>query len=218
MTNMNLYDPGEFHVNGFFDKILKADKGHFVIAGYAYPILEDQKGRIRGDREGDSISLTAMDKGYTRMMARVARRNLMGYHSNVQIGELLVEFTDEKGVLWKGGVIFTPNEQYPKKGLFIIADVFGDINEGRRYRTQMEMGNMLAFSVGGESLHRTTICNEGFCRSEIDDMNLSEVSACQVGINPEAKAFILKSIPPNSPRILALAKSGASLLTLLHAR
>jgi len=216
--NVHLYDPGEFHVGGFFDRILKADKGHFIIAGYAYPILEDTKGRIRGDRQGDSISLQALDKGYNRMMSRVARRNLMGYHSNIQIGELLENFTDEKGVLWKGGVIYEPDTQYTKKGLFIIADVFGDINEGRRYRVQMEMGSMLAFSVGGESLHRTTICNEGFCRSEIVDMDLSEVSACQTGINPEAKAFILKSIPPNKLSILAHAKDGASLLKLLHAK
>lgn len=218
MSNKNLYDPGEFHVGGFFDKILKADKGHFIIAGYAYPILEDQKGRIRGDREGDSISLIALDKGYKRMMSRVARRNLMGYHSNIQIGELKTEFRDEKGVLWKGGVIFEPDEQYHKKGLFIIADVFGDVTEGKRYRTQMEMGNMLAFSVGGESLHRTTICTDGFCRSEIVDMDLSEVSACQIGINPEAKAFILKSIAPNKLSILALAEDGASLLKLLYAK
>ena len=218
MTKLdNLLDPGEFLVGGLFNRILKS-AGRFIIAGYASPILVDKDGRIRGDREGDSISLEALDKGYDVMMSRVSRRKLMVYHSSTQIGELIPYYVDEDGVRWDGGVVYNPDGQYEKQGLFVIAEVFDDRAESKRYKAQMEMGNMLAFSIGGETIHRSVICEGGFCRNEIDELELSEVSSCQIGMNPEAKAFILKSIKPKKPNKLSSVESGASLLKMLLTR
>tara|TARA_Y100000310_G_scaffold296427_1_gene328677 strand:+ start:1027 stop:1701 length:675 start_codon:yes stop_codon:yes gene_type:complete len=221
MSNIYLYDPGEFLAGGYFTRIIKAAKttdGRFIIAGYASPILKDKKGRTRGDREGDSLSLDALDKGYRIMMKYPSRRNLMGYHSNTQIGELLEgPIIDDSGTIWNDGVIREISPQYPKKGLFVIAEVFPDRQESRRYKMQMEMGNMLAFSIGGETISQKTICEGSFCRNEIDEIDLNEVSSCQIGMNPEAKAFILKAIKPNTLDALVHVKSGAGLLKALYA-
>lgn len=214
-----LLDPGEFLVGGYFNRILKASPERYIIAGYASPQLTDSRGNIRGDREGDNVTLEALDKGYRNMMRRQSRRNLMGYHSSTQIGELLVgPVTDSKGVVWSDGVVYEPNEQYTEKGLFVIAEVFNDTLEGKRYIKQMEKGNMLAFSIGGETLSQKMVCEGGFCRNDIDEIELGEVSSCADGMNNNARAFVLKAIKPNTTNTLSTVKDGASLLRLLHSR
>ena len=87
------------------NRILKSvDDGKFVIAGYASPELRDKDGNILPDIEGDSVNLDALDKAFNTMMVRESRRNHMVDHTNMQIGELLFDYTDSEGVVWKSHV------------------------------------------------------------------------------------------------------------------
>ena len=216
---MTLLDPNEepytLHFQTEFTRILKADQ-KFLIAGYASPKLTDKNGRELPDLEGDAIDLGAMDEALKRMMKIASRRNLMGYHSNTQIGEILFNAIDSDGALWKTHVVFDASAQYPKQGLFIVAELFQDIEEAKRYVKAMQMGHMLSFSIGGEALETQKICSDGVCRKRITVMDLHEVSSCEKGINPEAKAFVLKSHGPSeAAQLVAAAKDGASLLKRL---
>ena len=77
---------------------------------------------------------------------------------------------------------------------------------------------MLAFSIGGETLSQKMVCEGGFCRNDIDEIELSEVSSCRDGMNMNARAFILKAIKPNTTNQLSMVQDGVSLLKLLHSR
>lgn len=164
--------------------ILKEDQEDgkpFVIAGYASVDIID--------KDNERISLPALRDAFDRMMKRVSRRNLILHHSNVQIGELLKDFTDSSGKTWKSGV--------DDVGLFIVAEVFNDIEMGRRVIEAMRKGHLLSFSVGGKKLRDEIKCDDKKCWNEIVQLDLHEVTSCERGVNPMAKGFILKGSNEN---------------------
>jgi hypothetical protein len=213
-----LLDPYEellsLNMDVSFSRILKSASG-FYIGGYASPVLIDKKtGEERADLQGESIDLNGLEEAFHRMMKEPSRRNLMGHHTNVQIGEILPSHTDSDGMKWDSGVIRLASKQYPKKGLFIVAKLFEDIKESLRYIRDMKFGHRLSLSIGGEAIERKTICEDKTCRSVITVMDLYETSSCEKGVNPEARAFILKST--KSDQSLANVDDGASLLKALR--
>lgn len=212
---MSLIDEGLLRVllSGQMRRISKSGD-RFVIGGYASVLLEDEKGNEIGDLENESVDLDALDEAFTRMMSIKARRNLMAHHSNTQIGELLENYTDSEGTMWKSYVVRIATPQYPRKGLFIISELFRDIQEGKRYIKSMMGGDQLSFSIGGEILRRSEVCDGGKCISRIVMMDLAEVSSCQMGMNPEARAFVMKGA--ETPSQLKSANSGAELLSKLR--
>jgi len=198
-------------------RILKATPDRFVIGGYASVLLEDDSGNEIGDFEGDSMDLDALEEAFFRMMKIASRRNLMASHTEAQIGELLEDFTDSDGEFWKSQVIRVPTLKYKRKGLFIVAELFNDMEEARRYRKVMENDRMLALSIGGEAIRRTTVCNTGGdCFVKIVAMDLFGVSSCSAGMNKESLAFVMKGAESN--QLLDSVKTGSSLLRKLRER
>jgi hypothetical protein len=179
--------------SGSFTRIEKSDSRPFVIGGYASVMLEDEEGNELGDLEGESVSLEALQEAFTRMMKRVSRRNLNSYHTNAQIGEIIPDYTDSDGKVWKSHVVYAPTEQYPEKGLFILAELFDDVMEALKYRAAMVKNHMLAFSIGGDALQKRLVCDsEKHCVNRITFMDLFEVSACERGMNPKALSRVMK--------------------------
>lgn len=163
---------------GFFmvESQLLKDGDRFVIAGYAsFDAV---------DRAGDKITLEALKEAFDRMMKVPERRNLMFYHSNIQIGRILPSFKDSSGKTWRSGV--------DDSGLFIVAEIFDDVEKAREVRAAMRSGKYLSFSVGGQVLKDRVKCRESKCFREILRLDLHEVSSCMSGVNQAAKAFILK--------------------------
>jgi hypothetical protein len=78
----------------------------------------------------------------------------------------------------------------------------------------MIKGHMLSFSIGGEVLAKKLICNGVKCFQKITFLDLHEVSACEQGVNPEAKSFVLKG--DESHTLLSECKDGAELLSRLR--
>ena len=223
MIPQNLLDPGEtlysIGLETTFNRILKSADGRFIIGGYASVSLEDGKGKVNVDMDGEDVDLNGLQEAFTRMMSRESRRNLMATHTNIQIGEILWNATDSEGKHWKSHVVFTPSKQYPERGLFIAAELFGDVREAQRYMALMKYDRLLSFSIGGEALKRKRICDDsGICRNVIVAMDLHETSSCDRGKNIRAKGFILKAHDEETSkaaRILMKAKDGVSLLSLL---
>lgn len=185
----------------------------FIIGGYASVIIKDEGGNEVPDLQGDVVDLEALKEGFARMMKEPSRRNLNASHTNLQIGEILLEHVDSGGLEWKSMVVEEPNEQYPKIGLFTVARLFDDTEMAKRYREMMRKNKMLSFSIGGEILHRKTVCNDSNCYNKITRIDLSEISSCEKGANQESNAIILKQIITLG--VLDEAKDGASLLKLL---
>lgn len=199
---------------GAMRRISKAGSGEFVIGGYASVLLEDEMGNERGDLEDDSVDLDGLDEAFNRMMSVPARRNLMARHSNVQIGEILEKWKDSEGTMWRSQVVRVPTLQYPRKGLFIIARLFDDIEEAKRYQDVMKMGHMLAFSIGGEAKKRVQVCDGKKCVNKIIVMDLFEISSCDKGMNPDALAFIMKGTLTHP--IIVSSEDGVMLLKKLR--
>ncbi|RLI97840.1 MAG: hypothetical protein DRP00_03330 [Candidatus Aenigmatarchaeota archaeon] len=158
--------------------ILKSEKSRFIIAGYASVDIVD--------KDNERISLEALREAFERMMKRKSRRNLMLHHQNIQIGEILPKYVDKNGKVWKSGV--------DDKGLFIVAEVFDDTVTGREVIEDMKKGKLMSFSIGGRVLPggREVKCDDNKCWTEITRLELYEITSCDEGKNPKAKAFILE--------------------------
>lgn len=200
-----------------FHRILKSVPGEFVIGGYAYPELKGEDGSVIPDNGNDTFDLDALDESFVRMMSKESRRNFNADHSNVQIGEILPEYTDSDGLMWKSMVVKSPQPQYPRRGLFIVSRLFNDIAEGKKYIGLMKSGHKLSFSISGDALMRKTVCNDETCFNKVMAMDLFEISSCDKGVNPEARAFFMKSSEqPVAATLISLSSGGGSLLSLLE--
>jgi len=158
--------------------VLKSEKSRFVIAGYASVNIVD--------KDNEKITPEALKEAFEKMMKRESRRNLMLHHQNIQIGEILPKYVDKNGKVWKSGV--------DDKGLFIVAEVFDDTVTGKEVIERMKKGELMSFSIGGRVLPggREVKCDENKCWTEIVRLELYEVTSCDQGKNPKAKAFILE--------------------------
>jgi len=158
--------------------ILKSEKSRFIIAGYASVDVVD--------KDNERITPEALKEAFEKMMKRKSRRNLMLHHQNIQIGEILPKYVDKNGKVWKSGV--------DDKGLFIVAEVFDDTITGREVIEKMKKGELMSFSIGGRVLPggREVKCDGDKCWTEIVKLELYEVTSCEQGKNPKAKAFILE--------------------------
>lgn len=173
--------------------VSKADK-RFVVGGYANVFMIDKDGKVIPDRQNEVVALKALDEAFQTMMIKESRRNHMYWHTNMQIGELIWEAVDSNGTLWKSHVVYEPNEQYTKKGLFILSELFPDNPLSIEAMKEMENGGLLEFSIGEFPLETEHKCDSDKCWTEVTKLYLGEASSCENAINVESKAFVLKAL------------------------
>lgn len=160
------------------DFLLKsADGNDLVIAGYASVDMVD--------KQGDRIPVSALKKAFAGFMANPSYRNVQLAHSGIQVGEVLPNYTDSDGRVWKSTV--------DDHGLFVVCRIRSDIEKAREVQKQVRSGELRAFSIGGQALFRVnkTTPEHGSHR-EITDMELHEITLCKKGINPESTYTLLK--------------------------
>lgn len=172
--------------------IIKSEK-KFIIGGYANVYMLDKDGKVVPDRDKEVVNLKALDEALQLMMSKESRRNHIYWHTNMQIGEIIWDTMDSDGVQWKTHVVYEPDEQYVKKGAFILSEMFDDNPLSQQAKEQMQKGELLEFSIGGLPLETENKCDEDKCWTEITRLYLGEVSSCENAINVESKAFIIKS-------------------------
>jgi len=160
------------------DFILKSDAGNdLVIAGYASVDMVD--------KQGDRIPVSALKKAFDGFMKDPAYRNVQLAHSGIQVGEVLPNYTDSDGRVWKSTV--------DDHGLFVICRIRNDIEKAREVQKQIRTGELRAFSIGGQALFRVSKTTpEHGTHREITDMELHEITLCKKGINPESTYTLLK--------------------------
>jgi len=160
------------------DFILKSSAGNdLVIAGYASVDMVD--------KQGDRIPVSALKKAFNGFMADPAYRNVQLAHSGIQVGEVLSNYTDSEGRVWKSTV--------DDHGLFVVCKIRNDIEKAREVQKQVRSGELRAFSIGGQALFRVSKTTpEHGTHREITDMELHEITLCKKGINPESTYTLLK--------------------------
>ena len=157
--------------------ILKARNNEpLVIAGYASVDVVD--------KQNDLITLDALKDASDKFM-KGDYKNVMITHSNVQVGEVIDNWTDSKGNVLK--------TQVDDTGLFVVIKLRDDIEKAREVGREIRRGNLRSFSIGGQALHKSNRYDPDIgTYKEIDKLELHEVTICEEGINPEAKFDIVK--------------------------
>jgi HK97 family phage prohead protease len=155
--------------------ILKSS--NLVIGGYASIEIVD--------KQNDLITLKALDEAVKKFMTQQKYRNVMTNHSNVQVGEVLKNYRDSTGRLWKTGV--------DDVGFFVVIKMRDDIEKAKEVGREIRKGSLRSFSIGGQALEKRKKTSEELGEyNEISKLELHEVTICEKGINPEAKFDILK--------------------------
>tara|TARA_R110002020_G_scaffold130710_2_gene292317 strand:+ start:323 stop:1585 length:1263 start_codon:yes stop_codon:yes gene_type:complete len=156
-------------------QILKSDE--LVIGGYASIEIVD--------KQNDLITLDALKEAVKKYMAEPRFRNVMTNHSNVQVGEVLKNYRDSTGKLWKSAV--------DDVGFFVVIKLREDIEKAKEVQRGIKKGTLRSFSIGGQALEKKKRTHQELGEyNEISKLELHEVTICEKGINPEAKFDILK--------------------------
>jgi len=157
--------------------VLKGFGDDLIVAGYASVEMVD--------KQGDLITRGALKDAFGNFMKAEAFRNVQLAHSNIQVGEVISNYTDSNGRVWKSEVDDT--------GMFVVIKLRGDIEKAREVASEIRKGSLRSFSIGGQAFERVNKSDQtrGDYR-EIRRMELHEVTICEKGINPEAQFRILK--------------------------
>ncbi len=142
-----------------------------VVGGYSSPQVID--------REKHLITKEAMAKDLPRFLAEPLFANAMILHSNVQVGQVLSEWTNpETGKVYK--------TQVDEIGLFCVIKIRTD-----KYRPKIvdkviediEKGNLKAFSISGDAplASREHKCDGGECFWVIPSIEFYEITICLPG-------------------------------------
>jgi HK97 family phage prohead protease len=156
--------------------IVKADND-LVIAGYASVEMVD--------KQGDLITRGALKNAFDGFMKADGYRNVQLAHSNIQVGEVIPNYTDSDGRVWKSGV--------DDAGMFVVIQLRDDIEKAREVANEIRKGALRGFSIGGQAFKRMRKSDQQHGDyTEISKLELHEVTICEKGINPEATFRILK--------------------------
>ena len=162
--------------------LLKSRSSDLVVAGYASVEMVD--------KQGDLITKNALKDAFGKFMKSPGFRNVQLAHSNIQVGEVIPNYEDTSGRVWKSEVDET--------GMFVVIKLRNDIEKAREVAAEIRKGNLKSFSIGGQAFERVNKHDgtRGDYR-EISRMELHEVTICEKGINPEAQFRILKEDTTN---------------------
>ena len=148
-----------------------------VVAGYASVELVD--------KQGDLITRSALKDAFKKFMADPKYRNVQLAHSNIQVGEVIPQYTDSEGRFWKSEV--------DDAGMFVVVQLRNDIEKAREVASEVRKGNLAGFSIGGQAFKRVRKHDNSHGNyQEISKLELHEITICEKGINPEATFKILK--------------------------
>lgn len=157
-------------------ELLKAGSD-LIVAGYASVELVD--------KQGDLITRAALKDAFKKFMSDPKYRNVQLAHSNIQVGEVISNYTDNQGRLWKSEV--------DDAGMFVVVKLRNDIEKAREVASEIRKGNLTGFSIGGQAFKRVNKSDKSHgSYQEISKLELHEITICEKGINPEATFNILK--------------------------
>jgi len=161
-------------------KLVLKEEPERIIAGYANVAVIDV--------EKELIPAEAWKEAFTKFMANPKYRLVHVFHTDIPVGEVIPEYKDSKGRLWKS---------HPDtKGLFVVVRIRKDLVAADRVWTAIEAEELRAFSISGLALERPrTVCESGRCYRVIPRLELHSITICERGANPPAVFTVVKSTP-----------------------
>jgi len=156
--------------------------GDLIVAGYASVEVVD--------KQGDKITKEALKGAFKKYMEDPKYRNVQLAHSNIQVGEVIPNYTDNEGRLWKSEV--------DDVGMFVVVELRDDIEKAKEVAAEIRKGSLRGFSIGGQAFKRVRKSDPVHGNyQEISKLELHEITICEKGINPEATFRILKEDKKN---------------------
>jgi HK97 family phage prohead protease len=156
--------------------------GDLIVAGYASVEVVD--------KQGDKITKEALKGAFKKYMEDPKYRNVQLAHSNIQVGEVIPNYTDSEGRLWKSEV--------DDVGMFVVVELRDDIEKAKEVAAEIRKGSLRGFSIGGQAFKRVRKSDPVHGNyQEISKLELHEITICEKGINPEATFRILKEDKKN---------------------
>jgi len=151
------------------------DQGRNIIAGYASVEVIDSQNEL--------IPIPVLKEAWVDF-----KKNKDFYfgslmHTNIPVFKILDKYEDSDKQIWKSGV--------DDNGLFIVGEIRQDIEKGKQTWQGIEDGRYTGFSIGGEALASSTVC-EGKCFTRIEKMELHEVAIVDRPANQPSVFKILK--------------------------
>ena len=148
-----------------------------IVAGYASVEVVD--------KQGDVITKEALKDAFNKFMQNPSYRNVQLAHSNIQVGDVVPNYTDSEGRLWKSEV--------DDVGMFVVVQLRNDIEKAKEVSAEIRKGVLRGFSIGGQAFKRVRKSDpKRGDYQEISKLELHEITICEKGINPEATFSILK--------------------------
>tara|TARA_R100000030_G_scaffold66639_1_gene50766 strand:+ start:619 stop:1995 length:1377 start_codon:yes stop_codon:yes gene_type:complete len=154
-----------------------------IVAGYASVEVVD--------KQGDVITKEALKDAFRKFMENPSYRNVQLAHSNIQVGDVVPNYTDNEGRLWKSEV--------DDVGMFVVVKLRDDIEKAKEVSAEIRKGVLRGFSIGGQAFKRVRKSDpKRGDYQEISKLELHEITICEKGINPEATFSILKEDKNNT--------------------
>ena len=147
-----------------------------IIMGYASVAMVD--------RENQKISLPALREAVGRFMADDRYRVISIFHSDAVVGRVLPKWTEPKsGKTYKTEV--------DNVGWKVVVELRNDIELANKVWDEIIKGNLRSFSVAGTSKEKHNDSSKGMTYTEIDELDLLEVTICSIPVNPMSMFQVL---------------------------
>ena len=166
------------------NSIKKMDTGRtLVVAGWGNYYMVD--------REGHRLGLEGMRRALNKFLGQKEFANMNIFHSGIQVGQVLRRFVDDNGKEWR-------TEVRPE-GLFVVAAFRTDLEVSVKAMAEVLRGSMRGFSIAGNAKSKEMRCEHGKCWTEVNDLEIYEVTLCVAPMNP--KSYITDIIQKPDPMI-----------------
>ena len=150
--------------------------GRRILAGYASVAMVD--------RENQKISIPALKEAVARFMADDRYRIISIFHSDAVVGRVLPKWTDPNT-----GKVF--KTEVDDKGWKVVVELRDDIELADKVWGEILKGNLRSFSVAGTSKRKHDDTSSGSPFTEIDELDLLEITICSVPVNPMSMFQVL---------------------------
>tara|TARA_Y100000310_G_scaffold136432_1_gene135292 strand:+ start:17 stop:595 length:579 start_codon:yes stop_codon:yes gene_type:complete len=147
-----------------------------IIMGYASVAMVD--------RENQKISIDALREAVKRFMADDRYRVISIFHSDAVVGRVIPKWTEPN----TGKVHKTEVDDI---GWKVVVELRNDIELADKVWEEILKGNLRSFSVAGTSKEKHNDNVSGVSYTEIDELDLLEVTICSVPVNPMSMFQVL---------------------------
>lgn len=136
------------------------------------------------DREGHRITIPALKDAVHRFMAEQYSRNVMVFHSDVQVGRVIPKWTEPDS-----GKTFTTHVD--DKGFYCLVELRDDVEIADKVWQEIIKGNLRSFSIAGSSKDKQEVQERGQTFYNINKLDLYEVTICEEPVNQLSKFDVL---------------------------